>query len=170
MTFDFTVLECLQEQYLKQENTIKHTMGFDKNKLKAYKQQTLDLIEAVYHLQYDSKKGKWVATRKPRQRPLKKGQVVEMWVTRGAKDDLCLRFEGELYNQNEGPRPIQDTHPNCVCKREVVALPSEKGGLKWAVSKPRNKSKPKVKVPKEYKDPVNPYDVDSIRSPSAVFA
>ena len=169
--FDFTVLECLQEQYLKQDDTIQHTIGFDKNKLKAYKQQTHDLIERMYHLQYDEKTGKWKPTRKPRQRPLRDGAVVEMWVVHSeTKDHLCLRFEGEMYNQGEGPRPVEDSHPHCRCRREVVAIPSDKGGLKWAVPKPRNKRKPKIKVPKEYREPASPYDVDSIRAPDAVFA
>ena len=169
--FDFTVLEALQEQFHKQRDRMAHRtiLGLDSHTEQKTSKCTLDLIELQYHLRYDDKSGKWLPTRKPRQRPLQEGQAVEMWVTRGAKDRLCRRFEGELYNQGMGPIPGHDTHPNCRCVRELVAVVTDDGNLGWATPKPRNKRKPKIRVPDDYKEPANPYDPDSIRTPDPVF-
>lgn len=35
----------------------------------------------------------------------------------GAVDQLCTQYEGAIYEKNEGPQPIDDTHPNCKCER-----------------------------------------------------
>lgn len=167
--------QVLKDQYHKQRSHItQHASGglADRSMLLECLKLTHNMIEQYYHLQYNEKTQRWERTRKPRLRPLTKGKVVELWVCGPAtEDDLCLRFQNEMYNQGQGPVPILDTHPSCICHREIVAIPGDRGGLKWAVTRPRKKSRPKLsKTPKQYKTTVNPYDVDNIRQQEAVFA
>lgn len=172
MEFDFSVLDLLQEQYHKQRTYLAQSKAIaNRPALQRFLKHTHDMIETVYHLQYNDKLGKWTKTRKPRLRPLQDNKVVEMWVlsSESARDQLCTRFEGELYNQGQGPYPDVDTHPHCKCSREIVAIPNDKGRLSWAVKKPRNKRRPKIKVPRAYQEPINPYDIDSPRAPQPTF-
>ena len=169
-----TVLEALQAQFEKQRARMieANSRGRVSHTQTKYHDQTHDLIQRQYHLYYDEKSGKWRPTRKQRQRPLKKGQVVEMWVLDPAslRDNLCTRYEGELYNQGQGPQPNTDTHPHCACQRIVVAAPNDKGRLDWIVRKPRNKRKPKIRIPDQFKTPASPYDPDDPRNPQATFS
>lgn len=171
---DFEPLDVLKEQYVKQRSyLVRHASGLpDRPRLLECLKLTRDMIDLHYHLQYNDKTGKWEVTRKPRLRPLQKGKPVELWVIGPTTTDrTCTRFANEMYNQGEGPVPIRDTHPHCVCRREIVAIPGDRGGLKWAITRPKNTRQPKLKrTPKAYRKPIDPYDVDSIRSPDAVFA
>ena len=43
--------------------------------------------------------------------------MLEMWKINGAKDELCLQYDGTIWEVNTGPYPEADTHPNCKCER-----------------------------------------------------
>ena len=42
---------------------------------------------------------------------------LERWKINGAKDELCLQYEGSIWEVYQGPQPETDTHPNCKCER-----------------------------------------------------
>ena len=45
--------------------------------------------------------------------------VLEVWTLHGAVDELCTQYEGTIWERGTGPQPVQDTHPNCKCTRDV---------------------------------------------------
>jgi hypothetical protein len=48
------------------------------------------------------------------------------WKLNGAEDFLCTQYDGEVWSVNEvHPKPVQDTHPNCVCELVDVEIVEE---------------------------------------------
>ena len=47
---------------------------------------------------------------------------MEIWTIHGAQDDICLSLDGILFEPGHGAFPEEDSHPNCVCTRELVMV------------------------------------------------
>lgn len=45
------------------------------------------------------------------------GANYEVWSAAGGACPICSAFDGRVWNINEGPQPVSDTHPHCLCVR-----------------------------------------------------
>jgi hypothetical protein len=43
------------------------------------------------------------------------GIPYERWVATAGCCEVCDELDGEMWVAGEGPRPVSDTHPNCLC-------------------------------------------------------
>ena len=75
-------------------------------------------------------KGSGKLPRKIRKRKVRRDVPKERWIIHGAQDELCLRYDGTVWEVNTGPIPETDTHPNCKCERIAYrARKSDPAGL-----------------------------------------
>ena len=47
------------------------------------------------------------------------------WIVMTPEDCLCIDLDGQIFYGDEGPIPIQDTHPNCQCIRMPFSVTEE---------------------------------------------
>jgi len=47
----------------------------------------------------------------------KQGIIYDMWSATATACKICSPLDGQVWMRGKGPRPVEDTHPNCYCIR-----------------------------------------------------
>lgn len=64
------------------------------------------------------------------------GVTFEQWSAAGNACPICTAFDGRIWRLDEGPSPVADTHPHCLCYRIPLYNTTESIQDRWERASP----------------------------------